>query len=118
MPLRRTGTVTNTALRYGPGSAAHHAAKDGALRSIRGTKRRQNVGNGFTHLLRLAPIRATLGSPPRVLSKFSFDQAFGFQWPRRALSGRPAFPSYDADLDQAGFAMKVTVERAQLLKSL
>src|SRR5467141_201327 len=30
------------------------------------------------------------------------------------LLGRPAFPS----LDRAGFAMKVTVERAQLLKSL
>jgi hypothetical protein len=35
--LRRAGTVTNTAFRYDPGLAAHHAAKSGALRSIRGT---------------------------------------------------------------------------------
>jgi hypothetical protein len=35
--LRRTGTVTNAALRYDPGLAAHHAANSGALRSIRGT---------------------------------------------------------------------------------
>jgi hypothetical protein len=36
--LRRTGTVPNTAFRYGPGSAAHHAAKSGALRCVRGTE--------------------------------------------------------------------------------
>jgi len=35
---RRAGTVANAALRYGPGLAAHHAAKSGALRSIRGTR--------------------------------------------------------------------------------
>src|ERR1700754_4326045 len=52
--------------------------------------------------------------PPGGLSKSGFDQAFGFQMPRRALFGCPAFPSPD----QAGIAMKVTVERAQLLKSL
>src|SRR5881628_3269067 len=34
------------------------------------------------------------------------------------LSGRPAFSSHAFGFDQAGFAMKVTVERAQLLKSL
>ena len=37
--------------------------KNGALRSIRGTKPRQNVGNGFTRLLHLRAIRATLGTP-------------------------------------------------------
>jgi hypothetical protein len=37
MPLRRAGTVTNTAFYYGPGSAAHHAVKNGALRGVRGT---------------------------------------------------------------------------------
>jgi hypothetical protein len=36
--LRRTGTVTDAALCYGPGSAAHHAAKGGALRCVRGTQ--------------------------------------------------------------------------------
>jgi hypothetical protein len=38
MPLRRTGTVPNTGVRDGPGSAAHHAAKSGALRCVRGTE--------------------------------------------------------------------------------
>src|SRR3954452_4396442 len=38
MPLRRTGTVPNAGARYGPGLAAHHAVKNGALRSIRGTQ--------------------------------------------------------------------------------
>ena len=37
MPLRRAGTIPNTGVRYGPGSAAHHAAKSGALRCVRGT---------------------------------------------------------------------------------
>ena len=37
MPLRRAGTVTSTSVRYGPGSAAHHAVKNGALRCVRGT---------------------------------------------------------------------------------
>jgi hypothetical protein len=43
--LRRTGTVSDAAFRYGPGSAAHHAAPDdaphrrgGVMRSIRGTQ--------------------------------------------------------------------------------
>src|SRR5260370_5500518 len=35
--LRRAGTVPNAGVRYGPGSAAHHAAKGGALRCVRGT---------------------------------------------------------------------------------
>jgi hypothetical protein len=34
--LRRTGTVPSTGVRYGPGSAAHHAVKNGALRCVRG----------------------------------------------------------------------------------
>src|SRR3954471_4098245 len=50
----------------------------------------QNVGNGGTHLLRLAAIRATLG-PPGGLSKSSFDQAFGFQWPWRAFRAARLF---------------------------
>src|SRR4051812_36257382 len=48
MPLRRAGTVPNTGVRYGPGSAAHHHSasktrvnalmvKNGALRCVRGT---------------------------------------------------------------------------------
>jgi hypothetical protein len=48
MPLRRTGTVPNTGVRDGPGSAAHRhsasktrvnalMAKGGALRCVRGT---------------------------------------------------------------------------------
>src|SRR5882724_7240141 len=50
MPLRRAGTVPNTGVRYGPGSAAHyHSAsktrvnalmvKNGALHCVRGTER-------------------------------------------------------------------------------
>ena len=38
MPLRRAGTVQNTGVRYGPGSAAHHAVKDGVLRCVRDTR--------------------------------------------------------------------------------
>src|ERR1700710_1914476 len=37
MPLRRAGTVPSTSVRYGPGSAAHHAVKNGALRCVRAT---------------------------------------------------------------------------------
>src|ERR1700733_10730595 len=36
----------------------------------------QNVGNGPAFLLRSPAIRATLGSPLRVLIKSSFDRAF------------------------------------------
>jgi hypothetical protein len=36
MPLRRTGTPVKYS-KLGPGSAAHHAAKGGALRCVRGT---------------------------------------------------------------------------------
>ncbi len=36
--LRWTGTVTNSAPRYGFGLAAPHAAKSGVLHRIRGTK--------------------------------------------------------------------------------
>src|ERR1700745_2400588 len=43
MPLRRAGTVSNAGVRYGPGSAAHHAVKNGALRCVRGTILRQGV---------------------------------------------------------------------------
>ena len=35
--LRRTGIVTGDLLCYGPGSAAHQAAKSGPLRCVRGT---------------------------------------------------------------------------------
>ena len=38
MPLRRAGTVPNTGVRYGPGSAAHRSAKSYALRCVRGTR--------------------------------------------------------------------------------
>jgi hypothetical protein len=37
MPLRRAGTVPNTGVRYGPGSAAHRFAKSYALHCVRGT---------------------------------------------------------------------------------
>src|SRR5947209_13272883 len=36
MPRRRAGTVTSAGVFDGPGSAAHHAAKSGALRCFRG----------------------------------------------------------------------------------
>src|SRR4051794_9109709 len=36
--LRRTGIVSNAGVRYGPGSAAHQAAKSGPLRCVRGTE--------------------------------------------------------------------------------
>jgi hypothetical protein len=36
MPLRRAGTTKHAVLLYDPGSAAHHAAKSGALRSVPG----------------------------------------------------------------------------------
>jgi hypothetical protein len=39
MPLRRAGTVPNTGVRDGPGSAAHRFAKGYALRCVRGTER-------------------------------------------------------------------------------
>ena len=35
--LRRTGTLPDAALRYGPDSAAHRSAKGYALRCVRGT---------------------------------------------------------------------------------
>src|ERR1700750_3285369 len=35
--LRRTGTLPDSGVRYGPGSAAHHAVKNGALRCVRDT---------------------------------------------------------------------------------
>jgi hypothetical protein len=34
---RRAGTLPDSGVRYGPGSAAHHAAKSGALRCVRRT---------------------------------------------------------------------------------
>jgi len=37
MPLRSPGTVPNAGVCNGPGSAAPHAAKSGALRCVRGT---------------------------------------------------------------------------------
>jgi hypothetical protein len=40
MPLRRAGTLPSAGVRYGPGSAAHHAVKNGALRCVRGTEAR------------------------------------------------------------------------------
>jgi hypothetical protein len=47
MPLRRTGTAGLLFLRAesnrGPGSAAHHAVKNGALRCVRGTAHASTV---------------------------------------------------------------------------
>src|ERR1700692_1758991 len=37
---RRAGTVPDTGVRYGPGSAAHRSAKSYALRCVRGTRTR------------------------------------------------------------------------------
>src|SRR3954470_11315788 len=37
MPLRRAGIVPDSGVPYGPGSAAHQAAKSGPLRCVRGT---------------------------------------------------------------------------------
>ena len=63
--------------------------------------------------MRLPAIRATLGSPRAGGSN---PASIGLSGPNAAVRfrSRPAFPSSD----QAGMAMKVTVERAQLLKSL
>src|SRR5437764_1119801 len=36
--LRRAGTIPNASVRYGPGSAKHHAAKSGLLHRARDTK--------------------------------------------------------------------------------
>jgi hypothetical protein len=63
MPLRRAGAVTDTELRNGPGLAAHHAARAACSAASGHKTPRQNVGNDFTHLLRLKAIRATLGTP-------------------------------------------------------
>src|SRR4051794_2640340 len=43
MPLRRTGTVPSAGVWYGPGSAAHQAAKSGPLRCVRGTRPRHRA---------------------------------------------------------------------------
>jgi hypothetical protein len=54
--LRRTGTVTDAVLCYGPGSAAHHAAKSGALRCVRGRearKTRSSLNRLFSVLVNL-----------------------------------------------------------------
>src|SRR4029077_1345677 len=55
-----------------------------------------------------------LENPPNGADHLGFDRPVGSKTPRRAFERRPAFPSSD----QAGMTMKVTVERAQLLKSL
>jgi DNA polymerase-3 subunit beta len=64
--------------------------------------------------LNLRHFRATLRSPPRVWSNLPLTGLFGFQTPRRALLAARLFHLRD----RADIAMKVTVERAQLLKSL
>ena len=62
MPLRRTGTVPNAGVRDGPGSAAHHAAKGGALRCVRGTKLGQD-GKPRMHRLLAFTLIASLAAP-------------------------------------------------------
>jgi hypothetical protein len=55
--LRRTGTVPSAGVRNGPGSAAHHAAKGGALRRIRGTSPQRKIpprGGTFLALTQFA----------------------------------------------------------------
>ena len=59
MPLRRAGTVPSAGVWYGPGSAAHHAVKDGALRSIRGTSPACRVPD------RLVPTRPMAEKPKK-----------------------------------------------------
>src|SRR3954467_9052525 len=59
MPLRRAGTVTNTGAWYGPGSAAHHAVKNGALRCARGTRfPEQRTANDQNAIYRIGRRRA------------------------------------------------------------
>jgi hypothetical protein len=50
-------------------SIAHTDASEAMGPRLRGddSETRQNVGNGFTHLLRLPAIRATLGSPAGLI---------------------------------------------------
>ena len=74
----------------------------------------QNMGNGHPFPLHLRPIRATLRSPRGFGQIQLLIRLFGSQMPRRAF--RP--PGFSIFRDRAGIAMKVTVERAQLLKSL
>jgi hypothetical protein len=61
MPLRRAGTVPNAGALYGPGSAAHHAAKGGALRSVRGTE--LSDGNPRMHRFLACILIAALAAP-------------------------------------------------------
>ena len=58
----------------------------------------QNVGNGPAFLLRSPAIRATLGSPLRVLIKSSFDRAFRVPNAAARLSAARLFPSDQADM--------------------
>jgi hypothetical protein len=74
--LRRTGTVTNTAFRYGPGLAAHHAAKGGAPRSIRGTKPRRLALNNAGFSERLRPQQ-----DPRPMPSQPFPVRRQIYWP-------------------------------------
>src|SRR3954451_7032250 len=61
----------------------------------------QNVGNGGTHLLRLAAIRATLG-PPGVLSNQALTRLSGFNG-RGVPFGPPGFSVTARGLGSGGF---------------
>ncbi len=87
MPLRRAGTVTNTAPLYDPGLAAHHAAKSGALRSIRGTQHPRSLRQG----VRLPTGGAFLNLPAtRTIANREKNTVTRLLSRRRVLSGTAA----------------------------
>jgi hypothetical protein len=53
---------TERGVRYGPGSAAHHAVKNGALRRVRGTN---TVSDGRGHVPLSITASASSSSAPR-----------------------------------------------------
>src|SRR4051812_33169251 len=65
-----------------------------------------------------SPPSAPLWGPPGDLGKPHLDRAFRVSMAAACLVWPPGLFITCCGFDQAGFAMKVTVERAQLLKSL
>jgi len=67
MPLRRAGTVANDSAWYGPGSAAHHAVKNGVLRCVRGKDQAAlRRVSGITSQIMARPVAATAANPKKA----------------------------------------------------